>query len=54
MDQAERIVDVYREHGLDAKLIRVDGGAHGGAKFFTPENLQHALDFLTRTAPRKN
>ncbi|WP_395749890.1 alpha/beta hydrolase fold domain-containing protein [Prosthecobacter sp.] len=36
LDQSQRMVDVYRQAGLEVALQVVPGGGHGGAAHFTP------------------
>jgi len=45
-DQAQRVTDVYHEHGLTAELHLVDGAAHGSKKLFEGRYREVALEFL--------
>jgi acetyl esterase/lipase len=47
-DQSERIVAAYREHGLQAELVLVEGAKHGGAVYFSGNNFDRAVEFLKR------
>ena len=47
-DQSERIVALYREHGLDVTYIIVPGAAHGGPAYHDETNRPRTLDFLAR------
>lgn len=49
IEQSRELEDVYRKMGLDVHLDVVQGAAHGGDLFFSPERLQRALAFLRRT-----
>ncbi|MGB7327942.1 MAG: alpha/beta hydrolase [Rubripirellula sp.] len=51
MDQSERILDLYTEAGLPARLISVEGVGHGGKVFFTKGHFQRALEFLVQHRP---
>ncbi|TWU55097.1 alpha/beta hydrolase [Rubripirellula reticaptiva] len=51
MDQSQRIVALYNEAGLSARLISVEGAGHGGKAFFTKDHFQRALDFLVQYPP---
>jgi acetyl esterase/lipase len=46
INQSERVYNSYKELGLDVTLHKVEGAAHGGPQFFTPENLELAAEFL--------
>ena len=50
-DQSERIVDLYHEANLPAKLVILEKAGHGGTKFYTGEHLQTAIDFLKHNRP---
>lgn len=46
LDQSERMMSVYSEAGLTAKLVVIEGGGHGGSKFYTEQNLEKINAFL--------
>lgn len=52
MDQSERILSLYREHGLAAELVVVPDAGHGGTKFFWGENFDRVQNFLDQHRPR--
>ncbi len=48
LDQSERIVAVYQQAGLKAKLITIEKAGHGGGKFFDDSNRQVVREFLDK------
>lgn len=48
LDQSQRMVDVYRQTGLDVALQVVPGAGHGGAAFFSPPLREAVADFFTK------
>jgi len=52
LDQSERMVAAYREAGLDASLVVLEGAGHGGGQFFSGEHFKQASDFLTEHSRR--
>ena len=46
IDQAHRMAEVYREHGLDVTLHVEPGGGHGTKGYFTPPLMKKLVDFL--------
>ena len=48
MDQAERVLAVYREHGVEAALHVVPGAGHGGDAYFSAANRELVVAFLAR------
>lgn len=57
LDQSERMVDEYRQAGLEVKLTIVPGAGHGGAVHFTAKYRKQVADFLSkhlRAAPTES
>ncbi|QGJ69272.1 Carboxylesterase type B [Planctomycetales bacterium 10988] len=50
-DQSERILSLYTEAGLEAKLILIEKAKHGGKVFFDRKHFRAALHFLNRHRP---
>lgn len=48
LDQSQRMVEVYRQAGLDATLQVIPGAGHGGRAHFTPARQDLVAKFLTR------
>ncbi len=48
LDQSERIAKLYADNGLQAELVILDNGKHGGKAFFSGEHLDTASRFLTK------
>jgi acetyl esterase/lipase len=48
INQSHQLEGAYRALGLEVELRVVHGAAHGGALFYSVENLGAALDFLRR------
>jgi acetyl esterase/lipase len=46
MDQSESLVAAYKKAGLEATLVVVPGGKHGGNEFFAGENRKRVTEFL--------
>ncbi|MGB7343156.1 MAG: alpha/beta hydrolase fold domain-containing protein [Pirellulaceae bacterium] len=53
LDQSQRIVSVYRDAGLSARLVVLPKAGHGGKVFFSDPHLQTALQFLKQHRPAK-
>jgi hypothetical protein len=54
LDQSERIVGLYSDLGLDARLITLEAAGHGGEQFFTGQHFETAKAFLDRHRPDKD
>ena len=50
-DQSERIVALYQQAHLPAKLVVLKNAGHGGRAFYTGEHLQTAVHFLMQYGP---
>ncbi len=48
VNQALELDAVYRQHGLDVKLVVVHGAGHGAPAFFDASHLELVADFLAR------
>lgn len=48
LDQSQRMVDVYRQTGLEVALQVVPGAGHGGAAFFAPPLRETVASFFTK------
>ena len=48
LDQAERISDVYREHGCYEELHRLEDGTHGDKRLFEGKFREQAIIFLNK------
>ena len=48
IDQSERIVQVYRQHGLDVEYEALAGAGHGGSPFLDAERSRRLVDFLRK------
>jgi acetyl esterase/lipase len=48
LDQSQRMVDVYRQAGLEVALQVVPGAGHGGTAFFTPPLRETVASFFTK------
>ena len=42
------MIELYRDAGLDARLVVVEEAGHGGRKFFSGEHMETVLEFLKR------
>lgn len=51
IDQSERIVDVYRQHKLPVKFIRVPDAGHGGSAFYNAKSRELIVGFLAEHFP---
>lgn len=51
LDQSRRIVTLYSESGLRARLVTLENAGHGGKQFFTGENFETAMAFLDNHRP---
>lgn len=52
ISQSHEIVGAYKKLNLDVHFEVVYGAAHGGDLFYTPENLNIALDFIRKHLAR--
>ncbi|HUQ52854.1 MAG TPA: alpha/beta hydrolase [Gammaproteobacteria bacterium] len=52
INQSHELEGAYEKLGLDAKLIVVHGAAHGGDAFYSPENVQRVVEFLSAQLDR--
>lgn len=50
-DQSERMVDLYRQAELPAKLVMLEQAGHGGRAFYSGEHLETAVRFLKKHRP---
>jgi acetyl esterase/lipase len=48
LNQSEAIVEAMKKAGVEARLVVIKGGDHGGAGFDTPENRKLIEDFFAR------
>ncbi|QDT04744.1 Carboxylesterase NlhH [Rubripirellula lacrimiformis] len=46
LDQSQRIVSLYQQAGLKAKLVTIQDAGHGGRKFFAPQQIDRVVQFL--------
>jgi acetyl esterase/lipase len=52
LDQGQRIVTLYSEVGLEARLVTLAEAGHGGKQFFSGQHFLEAKEFLDRHRPR--
>jgi acetyl esterase/lipase len=52
INQSHELEGAYERQGLDAELVVVHGAAHGGNAFYSPENVQRVVTFLTAQLDR--
>ena len=52
LDQSQRIVTLYREAGLSARLFTLVGAGHGEKRFFVGDPFTTMVDFLDRQIQR--
>lgn len=48
IDQSERIVDAYKEKGLEAELMVVPGGVHAGERYHEADIREKVVAFLSK------
>jgi hypothetical protein len=51
LDQGQRIVSLYQQAGLNARLITLRQAGHGGKAFFTGDHFETARMFLDSECP---
>jgi acetyl esterase/lipase len=52
INQSHELEGAYEQQGLEAEFIVVHGAAHGGDAFYSPDNVQHAVTFLSAQLDR--
>jgi acetyl esterase/lipase len=52
INQSHELEGAYEQQGLEAEFVVVHGAAHGGDAFYSPENVQHAVTFLSAQLDR--
>jgi acetyl esterase/lipase len=52
INQSHELEGAYAQLGLDAELVVVHGAAHGGDAFYSAENVQRAVNFLSEQLDR--
>jgi acetyl esterase/lipase len=52
INQSHELEGAYEKQGLDAELVVVHGAAHGGDAFYSPENVQRVVAFLSAQLDR--
>jgi acetyl esterase/lipase len=52
INQSHELEGAYEQQGLEAEFIVVHGAAHGGDAFYSPENVQRAVAFLSAQLDR--
>ena len=52
INQSHELEGAYERAGLDAELVVVHGAAHGGDAFYSPDNVQRAVAFLSAQLDR--
>ena len=52
INQSHELEGAYEKLGLDAELVVVHGAAHGGNAFYSPENVQRVVEFLSAQLDR--
>lgn len=52
INQSHELEGAYEQLGLDAEFVVVHGAAHGGDAFYSPENVQRAVAFLSAQLDR--
>ncbi|TWU56727.1 Carboxylesterase NlhH [Rubripirellula tenax] len=51
LDQSERIASLYKDAGLDGRLVVLKNAGHGGTAFFRGRHFETAKQFLLRHCP---
>lgn len=46
LDQSQRIVELFQNHGVPSELVTVKGAGHGGLDFFWGDNFERLRHFL--------
>lgn len=52
INQSHELEGAYERQGLDVELVVVHGAAHGGNAFYSPENVQRVVTFLSAQLDR--
>jgi acetyl esterase/lipase len=52
INQSHELEGAYEKQGLEAELVVVHGAAHGGNAFYSPENVQRVVEFLSSQLDR--
>ncbi len=51
LDQSQQMISLYRDEGLQARLVTLEEAGHGGKPFFSDKHLQAAIEFLNVHRP---
>jgi acetyl esterase/lipase len=52
INQSHELEGAYEQQGLQGELVVVHGAAHGGEAFYSPENVERAVAFLSAQLDR--
>jgi dipeptidyl aminopeptidase/acylaminoacyl peptidase len=53
LGQSELLLDALKKAGVEAELVVIKGGGHGGPGFATPENQEKIAKFFDKHLKKK-